>query len=120
MLGFIFGLDSPNQFKVLRFALTPIALVEGRLDVEDESLLPYCEPQRTKTLWRTYRAKAGGPRNFFLVHDSVADTQVYLNLARSMPGDLCVFGITPLSIGVPLAPGQSTVRAIGVWAKGCG
>jgi thioesterase domain-containing protein len=48
--------------------------------------------------------KPGGPSNLFLVHDGVGDTQVYLNLAGRLPGDLAVFGITPRNMpGIPLA-----------------
>ena len=38
------------------------------------------------------------------MHDGDGNTQLYVNLARSMPDDLAVFGIAPRSIaGVPLA-----------------
>ena len=44
--------------------------------------------------------KTGGARNLFLVHDADGDTQLYLDLARRMPDDLAIFGITA---GVPHA-----------------
>ena len=48
--------------------------------------------------------RRGGPRKFFLVHDGVGETLLYLNLARRMPDDIAVFGIEPCRIpGVPLA-----------------
>jgi thioesterase domain-containing protein len=65
-------------------------------------LLPHCEPKPTEHPDALIVLKAGGPRNFFLVHDADGNTQLYLNLARSMPDDLAVFGIAPCSIaGVP-------------------
>jgi phthiocerol/phenolphthiocerol synthesis type-I polyketide synthase E len=48
--------------------------------------------------------RRGGPRNFFLVHDGLGETLLYLNLARRLPDDLAVFGIEPRRLaGVPLA-----------------
>ena len=67
-------------------------------------LRPHYERQRTKRFDALIELKPGGPRNFFLVHDGSGDTQVYLHLARSMPCDLAVFGITPRNIpGAALA-----------------
>ena len=66
-------------------------------------LLPHCEPEPTERSGALTELKPGGPPNFFLVHDADGNTQLYLNLARSMPDDLAVFGIAPPSIaGVQL------------------
>lgn len=46
----------------------------------------------------------GGPQRFFLVHDGVGETLLYLNLARRIPKDFAVLAIEPRRIaGVPLA-----------------
>lgn len=48
--------------------------------------------------------RSGGPHRFFLVHDGLGETMLYLNLARRIPGDFAVFAIEPRRIaGVPLA-----------------
>lgn len=48
--------------------------------------------------------KAGQCRNFFVVHDGDGSVQVYEDLARHLPEDLAVIGISPSRIAnVPLA-----------------
>lgn len=48
--------------------------------------------------------KRGGSRNFFLVHDGVGETLLYLNLARRLPPAVSVYAIEPTQRpGIPLA-----------------
>jgi FkbH-like protein len=48
--------------------------------------------------------RVGGPKNFFLVHDGLGETLLYLHFARRMPGNLTVYGIEPRELpGIPLA-----------------
>lgn len=56
--------------------------------------------------------KAGGPQNFFLVHNGDGETLLYRALARRLPGTLSVYGIEPHRLPrVPLAAGSITQMA---------
>jgi phthiocerol/phenolphthiocerol synthesis type-I polyketide synthase E len=48
--------------------------------------------------------RRGGSRNFFLVHDGIGETLLYLNLARRLPSAVSVYAIEPTQRpGIPLA-----------------
>jgi FkbH-like protein len=48
--------------------------------------------------------RTGRKDNFFLVHDGLGETLLYLNLARRLPSHLSVFGIEPRRLpGIPMA-----------------